>query len=343
MSAFIVNESTMNAVVAAIATPEERGTYPATVTRPFSHNAVALARAILAGDLDAARGAADEVFEMTRPVDSGEATVSGATLLGRELYKMNQAAVIARYGNRPDDDYQAVPDYTFNPDDTADLEWRAEGDESPAVQAVSCLVYQCSEGDVPTWPLYKRLVTEQKRLEAEWAKGAAERARAKGQTDAARRATEREQHAASHPHLVKKADKPDWSPARLVAENIRRELKRSFPGVKFSVRADGYDSVNVGWTDGPTGKQVDAVIQRYKSGSFDGYTDCFNYDHDNTFGDVFGSCRFVFGQRENTLEGVRKAWAAKGFNPEQVGETWYNSNDQAMYHHIRTTWADTAL
>ena len=48
---------------------------------------------------------------------------------------------------------------------------------------------------------------------------------------------------------------------------IRKALKQSFPGVKFSVRSDRYSmgsSVNVSWTDGPTNKQVNDVLDAYR-------------------------------------------------------------------------------
>lgn len=61
-----------------------------------------------------------------------------------------------------------------------------------------------------------------------------------------------------------------------VAKLIRKDLKRNFPGVKFSVRTDKYSggaSIHVGWTDGPTSKAVDAVTSGYAGGRFDGMTD----------------------------------------------------------------------
>jgi hypothetical protein len=57
---------------------------------------------------------------------------------------------------------------------------------------------------------------------------------------------------------------------------IRQALKKNFPGTKFSVRIDRYSmgsSVYVKWTDGPTSKNVDAVIGVYDGKRFDGMTD----------------------------------------------------------------------
>jgi hypothetical protein len=61
------------------------------------------------------------------------------------------------------------------------------------------------------------------------------------------------------------------------AAAIRVELKKAFPGVKFSVRSSTFsmgDSVGVSWTDGPTEPAVENVINRFQYGTFDSMTDC---------------------------------------------------------------------
>ena len=65
-----------------------------------------------------------------------------------------------------------------------------------------------------------------------------------------------------------------------VAKLIRHRLKTVWPAVKFSVRCDGYDCVNVGWTDGPTQRAVQAEIDAYEFGGFDGSID-LAYSADN--------------------------------------------------------------
>jgi hypothetical protein len=60
------------------------------------------------------------------------------------------------------------------------------------------------------------------------------------------------------------------------AKLIRVALKKAFPGVKFSVRSSTYSmgaSIRVGWTDGPTDKAVDSVVQVYSGAGFDGMID----------------------------------------------------------------------
>lgn len=61
-----------------------------------------------------------------------------------------------------------------------------------------------------------------------------------------------------------------------VAKLIRKELKTSFPGYKFSVRSRSYaggSSIDVSWTDGPTTNAVDAIIGHYHGATFDGMID----------------------------------------------------------------------
>ncbi len=60
------------------------------------------------------------------------------------------------------------------------------------------------------------------------------------------------------------------------AKLLRAQLKKAFPGVKFSVRSKVYSggaSIDVSYTDGPTTDAVDAVCQPFKGGDFDGMVD----------------------------------------------------------------------
>jgi len=65
------------------------------------------------------------------------------------------------------------------------------------------------------------------------------------------------------------------------ADAIREELKKIFPTVKFSVRSETFsmgDAVRIGWTDGPTTKQVDELTGKYQDGYFDGMQDMYIYN-----------------------------------------------------------------
>lgn len=67
------------------------------------------------------------------------------------------------------------------------------------------------------------------------------------------------------------------------AKLVRQALKKAFPGAKFSVRSHTYSggaSIDVSYTDGPTTKEVDAVIGKFGGGGFDGMIDMkYSYDH----------------------------------------------------------------
>ncbi len=60
------------------------------------------------------------------------------------------------------------------------------------------------------------------------------------------------------------------------AKLIRPLLTKQFPGVKFSVRSKSYSggaSIDISWTDGPRGKEVDPIIAGFEGASFDGMND----------------------------------------------------------------------
>jgi hypothetical protein len=66
--------------------------------------------------------------------------------------------------------------------------------------------------------------------------------------------------------------------AKETASKIRKALKATFPGTKFSVRASEYSmgsSVNVSWTDLPTSKEVEVITNKFRSGSFNGMEDMY--------------------------------------------------------------------
>lgn len=101
-----------------------------------------------------------------------------------------------------------------------------------------------------------------------------------------------EQLQAANPHLVKN----DGNSLVTAAKNIRIELARAFPGVKFSVKSDrfsGGDAIRINWTDGPQTVQVEEIANRYEAGSFDGMTDSYTYRSDRAFTTAFGDAKYV--------------------------------------------------
>ena len=103
----------------------------------------------------------------------------------------------------------------------------------------------------------------------------------------------------AYPHLV--AVSETSNPLVTAAKNVRIELARAFPGVKFSVttsRFAGGDSLRVKWTDGPTVPQVDAISGRYQAGHFDGMEDLYTYRKDQSWPVAFGDAKYVQSTRD---------------------------------------------
>ena len=66
-----------------------------------------------------------------------------------------------------------------------------------------------------------------------------------------------------------------------VAQNVREELKKHFPNIKFSVRSAIYaggNSVYIDYKDEILKREeIEKVVEKYQSGHFDGMTDCYIY------------------------------------------------------------------
>mgnify|MGYP006399029041 CR=1 FL=1 len=126
-----------------------------------------------------------------------------------------------------------------------------------------------------------------------------EKADAQERADRAREAAKAE--LASDPALrtLKRADKSDDHGAKLAAANLRKLLKIRFPGVKFSVRMDGYSAIRVRWEDGPTRGEVETQAQKFKRGYFDGMTDSYEFQR-SPWVDLFGGVEYVFCERSIT-------------------------------------------
>lgn len=112
MSAFIVSAETMNKVVRAIVSDEYRG----------------------------------EFAGITLPGYTISDRKPQATAIGKELFAMNRAAILARYPG--DTEYAETPKYRYKPVRYSEVEM---------FKAMECLLYQCSEGNVPDTDLYKEL------------------------------------------------------------------------------------------------------------------------------------------------------------------------------------------
>jgi len=96
-----------------------------------------------------------------------------------------------------------------------------------------------------------------------------------------------------------------YESAKDTAKKIRVELKKAFPFTKFSVtssRFAGGDAVDVSWDNYPTSQMVDVVLNRFKSGHFDGMTDMHISGHYEYEGQKICGAKHVHGQPNTTAE-----------------------------------------
>lgn len=108
------------------------------------------------------------------------------------------------------------------------------------------------------------------------------------------------------------ANNPDLVPSNsgfdcvVAAKNIRKELKKAFPAIKFSVRSSSYsggNSINVDYVDGVARVEVEAIVNKYQYGSFNGMEDIYEYSRDY-WNDAFGGTKYLFVNREYSDEFV---------------------------------------
>ena len=94
----------------------------------------------------------------------------------------------------------------------------------------------------------------------------------------------------------------------IVGKNIRTELKRNFPGVKFSVRYESFsggDAFDIRWNDGPTYSQVRGIVDKYRGMHPDAMSMGDYWDYaPSVFNKLFGDVGYVTAQREITEKAI---------------------------------------
>ena len=146
--------------------------------------------------------------------------------------------------------------------------------------------------------------------------------------------TERLKTAGEYQHLSQ-----EKNGAVQVTTNIRRELKKAFPGIKFSVKKRSCNAVTVKWTDGVTEARVKAITDKYRDSYFDGMKD-LSVSCCSSFNAVYGGVGFIFMERkysdkmkEMAINAFRNKFG-HAFQDEDItlarfntGELWLIGND----------------
>lgn len=129
------------------------------------------------------------------------------------------------------------------------------------------------------------------------------------------------QEAPEYKHLKKVADNKGKCEVATVSSNIRAELKKAFPGVKFSVKKLSFDCVQISWTDGPIKTEVEAISDKYEDGHFNSMEDIYEYNT-SPFNVVYGGVKYVTTRRDYSDELLEKGivQARKQFGKDLVPE-----------------------
>lgn len=87
-----------------------------------------------------------------------------------------------------------------------------------------------------------------------------------------------------------------------VAKNIRQDLAEAFPGQKFSVRKEDYDTISVNWEDGPTREEVERVCKKWQRDFAGNLMEDYYATKDNIFTSVFGGVDYLHISRHFSAE-----------------------------------------
>ncbi len=115
---------------------------------------------------------------------------------------------------------------------------------------------------------------------------------------------ERLKSSAKFKHLTFVSDRCD---TKTIHANIRKDLKKHFPLVKFSVRGD-YHTVNIEWTDGVRLDDVNKLLLKFKSGTVDSHTDIFEFIR-SSFIELFGGKKYIICKRHFSDRSIENAIA----------------------------------
>jgi len=144
-----------------------------------------------------------------------------------------------------------------------------------------------------------------------------------------------------------------YEPAKNTAKKIRKALKKSFPGTKFSVRTSNYSggsSIDVDWTDGPVDKEVYPVVNFFKGATFDGMIDLKEYTSyvDPDDGLEYSGANFIFTRRNRTdklIETLEKLYNHMHEDPINPGEYNYHGRmsdmEEILNNRVPTTYCMT--
>ena len=132
------------------------------------------------------------------------------------------------------------------------------------------------------------------------------------------------------PHLT--VIKNKYEERATIKKNLVAHLKKTFPGVKFSVTKHSYDAMDVSWINGPSRREVEKVTGMFEDHVNDASGDFRDYSP-SLFNTVFGGYKYIFESREVT-EDIYDALNKQGYTREEVNRTIYKTDIPAQYSSV---------
>lgn len=114
------------------------------------------------------------------------------------------------------------------------------------------------------------------------------------------------------------------------AKKVRKELKKEFPSITFSVKTSKYSggsSISVSWTDGVREEKVNNITRMFESASFDGMQDLKESKGYAYEGKLYYGADFIFCSRKISAE-YRAELEAKA-------EEYFADFDRGSYEYTR--------
>jgi hypothetical protein len=127
-----------------------------------------------------------------------------------------------------------------------------------------------------------------------------------------------------------------------VAKIVRTELKKNFPGYKFSVKTSVYSmgaSIDVSWINGPSEQAVEDVVGKYHGADFDGMEDLKKYN-----GKPYGNDYILFHRKVTEDHYVEVAAQVidyygidtKGLSAKDALDSYVTNAYEKLGTHLRT-------
>jgi hypothetical protein len=126
------------------------------------------------------------------------------------------------------------------------------------------------------------------------------------------------------------------------ANNLRAELKKRFPGVKFSVKKEHYNTYYIRWENGPTAGEVSKIGNMFESYESDFTGDYRDFNPSN-FNRVFGGFKYVFESRKASEDLEKLLNDEINKDLDQGREYWKQFNNTDLTHAVNIRIEDNQL